>query len=47
MKKKELYLTPVLSVTRLNAVSFVCASPVGGIAASEEEADDNEWFSIN
>ena len=46
-KEKEFYLTPNLSVVHLSAVSFVCASQFGGIAATEEEADSTEWSSIN
>lgn len=46
-KEKENYMTPNLTVVLLSAVSFVCASQLGGIAPTEEEADSNEWSSIN
>lgn len=46
-QEKEIYLKPSLSVVHLNAVSFVCASQQGVIIATGEEADDNEWSSIN
>lgn len=48
MKKKDIYLSPDLSVMLLRAMSIVCASGLGGtINASEEVEDNGEWTQIN